>query len=81
VQVGESIIKHCGIENMIIDYFTKPLQGSRFSKFRDLIIGITDIDSTDQIRSVLEKDLIPNTNSQNDPNLENKDNMKQMVKN
>jgi hypothetical protein len=58
VKAGELNIKHCGTNDMIADYFTKPLQGEKFRQFRDLILGIKDIDSTDQIRSVLEKDLI-----------------------
>jgi hypothetical protein len=33
---------------MIADYFNKPLQGNQFKKFRYLIQGITDIDSTDR---------------------------------
>jgi hypothetical protein len=65
VQSGELNIKHCGTDDMIADYFTKPLQGSKFIQFRDLILGIKDIDSTSQIRSVLEKDLKwPNLNNQ-----------------
>jgi hypothetical protein len=69
VDAGELNVKHCGTDDMIADYFTKPLQGSKFIKFRDLILGITDIDSTDQIRSVLEKDLKwPNHNGQNKEN-------------
>ena len=27
---------------MIADYFTKPLQGSLFKKFRNMILGIVD---------------------------------------
>jgi hypothetical protein len=57
VDTGELNIRHCGTNDMIADYFTKPLQGEKFRNFRDLILGIKDIDSTDQIRSVLEKDL------------------------
>jgi len=69
VQAGKLNVQHCGTDDMIADYFTKPLQGSQFRKFRDLILEITDIDSTDQIRSVLEIDLSwPNPNGQNDSN-------------
>ena len=32
---------HCPTEIMIADYFTKPLQGRLFEKFRDVIMGIT----------------------------------------
>ena len=35
----------CPTENMIIDYFIKPLQGSQFLKFRDAIMGETHFDS------------------------------------
>mmetsp|Transcript_13635 Transcript_13635/g.25643 ORF Transcript_13635/g.25643 Transcript_13635/m.25643 type:complete len:126 (-) Transcript_13635:1995-2372(-) len=64
VDAGELNIKHCGTEDMVADYFTKPLQGEKFRRFRDLILGIKDIDSTDQIRSVLSKDLKwPNLNN------------------
>jgi hypothetical protein len=58
VESGELNVKHCGTDYMIADYyFTKPLQGKKFRYFRDLILGITDIDSTDQIRSLLKQDL------------------------
>lgn len=58
IAAGELNVEHCGTDDMIADYFTKPLQGEKFRCFRDLILGIKDIDSTDQIRSVLEKDLV-----------------------
>jgi hypothetical protein len=62
-------VQHCGTDDMIADYFTKPLQGSQSIKFRDLILRITDIDSTDQIRSVLGSDLNwPKSNGQNNMN-------------
>lgn len=66
VQAGELKIKHCGTDNLIADYFSKPLQGEKFRRFHDLILGIKDIDLTDQIRSMLEKDLKwMNLNDQN----------------
>jgi hypothetical protein len=72
VHAVELNVKHCGTDDMIADYFTKPLQGRQFMKFRDLILGIADIDSTDQIRSVLKEDLIRlNSNDKNDLNNEN----------
>jgi hypothetical protein len=33
-------IEHCPTEDMIADYFTKPLQGAPFRKLRDLIMNI-----------------------------------------
>jgi len=34
-------IEHCRIDLMIADFFTKPLQGNLFRKFRNFIMGIT----------------------------------------
>ena len=31
-------VQHCPTEQMLADFFTKPLQGSLFRKFRDVII-------------------------------------------
>jgi hypothetical protein len=33
-------VEHCPTKEMIADYYTKPLQGSLFQKFRDLVLGI-----------------------------------------
>ena len=39
--VGKTInIKHCPTEEMLGDYYTKPLQGSQFIKLRNLILNI-----------------------------------------
>ena len=38
---GDIILIHCPTERMIADFFTKPLQGKLFFKFRDVIMGIT----------------------------------------
>ena len=43
---------------MIADYFTKPLQGELFYKFRDQIMGVVPMDTIHgNHRSVLDKDL------------------------
>ena len=44
VKSGEINIEHCPTKEMIGDYFTKPLAGSLFKKFRNLILGINDGD-------------------------------------
>ena len=41
---GEITIEHCPTKEMIGDYFTKPLAGSLFKKFRNIILGINDAD-------------------------------------
>ena len=37
-------IWYCPTENMIADFFTKPLQGSLFRRFRDFILGYIHIE-------------------------------------
>jgi hypothetical protein len=37
---GDLRIEHCPTEDMVADYFTKPLQGAAFYKLRDLIMNI-----------------------------------------
>lgn len=57
---GEINLVHCPTGVMIADFFTKPLQGQLFAKFRDIIMGITHFSSLVapmpvNARSVLEK--------------------------
>jgi hypothetical protein len=40
VKAKELPIKYCPMEEMISDYFTKPLQGALFRKMRDLIMNV-----------------------------------------
>jgi hypothetical protein len=54
IQRGIVKIEHCSTENMVIDFFTKPLQGKRFRMMRDLILNRSDNYSPLQYRSVLE---------------------------
>ena len=32
-------LRHCATEDMLADYFTKPLQGATFQRFRSVIMG------------------------------------------
>jgi hypothetical protein len=38
-------VKHCPTKQMLADFFTKPLQGSLFRKFRDVFMGHKHIGS------------------------------------
>jgi len=38
-------IVYCPTEQMLADYFTKPLQGSLFTKFRRVVMGYEHIDT------------------------------------
>ena len=40
---GEFKVEYCPTDQMLADYFTKPLQGSKFVMFRDMVLGITEI--------------------------------------
>ena len=39
VEKGNAQIDHCGTDDMVGDFFTKPLQGEKFQKFWDSIMG------------------------------------------
>jgi hypothetical protein len=57
IKSKEMSVVHCPTGEMVADYFTKPLQGAIYLKFRDLIMNVSKIDpSTDSCkdqRSVL----------------------------
>ena len=40
VKAGEIDIKYCPTGEMVADYFTKPLQGKKFTEFRNAILNI-----------------------------------------
>jgi hypothetical protein len=68
---GDITLLHCPTEQMIADFFTKPLQGHLFRKFRDIIMGITHystllIPSSIQSRSVLESIILKERTSIDD---------------
>eukprot|EP00957_Ditylum_brightwellii_P041620 3152409-Ditylum_brightwellii.AAC.1 len=39
---GEIDVKHCGTENMVADFFTKPFQGAQFRKFKADILNLEE---------------------------------------
>ncbi len=43
IDANEVRVEYCNTDEMISDFFTKPLQGAKFLKFRDMILGITTI--------------------------------------
>ena len=38
-------VKYCPTEKMLADFFTKPLQGTLFRKFRDIVLGYKHINA------------------------------------
>ena len=45
IKRGQLKVEHCGTADMIADFFTKPLQGQAFHKFRKLILNSDDEDT------------------------------------
>ena len=45
VEMNKIKIEYCQTENMLTDFFTKPLQGELFRCFRDVIMGHKHISS------------------------------------
>ncbi|KAI2490730.1 Reverse transcriptase (RNA-dependent DNA polymerase) [Fragilaria crotonensis] len=45
VQSNGVTIQHCPTLEMLADFFTKPLQGNLFRRFRDVILGYSHIDT------------------------------------
>jgi hypothetical protein len=44
ISADELNVEYCPTGEMLGDYFTKPLQGSQFRKFRNIILGINEAD-------------------------------------
>ena len=44
VKNGNIVIQYCPTHDMVADYYTKPLQGKLFYKFRDQILGLVPMD-------------------------------------
>ena len=53
VDAGDLTIHHCPTGDMVGDFFTKPLQGAAFIKFRDLIMGNVAHDFTQESKQML----------------------------
>jgi hypothetical protein len=41
VEMGNVSIEYCPTDEMVGDFYTKPLQGEKFRKFRDNVLGET----------------------------------------
>ena len=60
IHAGDIRVAYCPTEEMIADFFTKPLQGSKFIRFRDQILNVQsepNVTSTSAQRSVLGNDV------------------------
>jgi hypothetical protein len=53
-------VEYCPTQEMVADFFTKPLQGAQFKKFRDFIMNVDHSTTSQQDhRSVLSKEMSP----------------------
>jgi hypothetical protein len=50
IQLEGLDVQHCPTEQMLADFFTKPLQGSLFRKFRDVVMGDRHINSPKEVK-------------------------------
>ena len=55
IKTDDISIRYCPTQNMIADFFTKPLQGALFRSFRDVILGYKHISVLDD----MERDSVP----------------------
>ena len=56
---GEVRVEWCPTKQMIADFMTKPLQGSAFRNYRNLIMGLL---SVEEVANVLTNDMVSQTN-------------------
>ena len=45
IKSGDVVVRHCPTLAMLADFFTKPLEGNLFRKFRDVLLGQAHVDS------------------------------------
>jgi len=57
IKHGEVKVAYCPTENMLADFFTKPLQGAAFRRIRSQILNMpfTDMSASEAHRSVLDE--------------------------
>ena len=79
VDKDEVIIKYCPTMDMLADFFTKPLQGKLFHKFRDVIMGWKHINTlhSKKADALSPKERVENTdqNVRLSPSLDKKGNV------
>ena len=62
ISKGEVRVEWCPTADMVADYLTKPLQGTAFKRFRDLIMGATP---KKEERNLLTRDVIKEAQREN----------------
>ena len=62
ISKGEVRVEWCPTKDMVADFMTKPLQGSAFRKFRDLIMGSLSVKEANKL---ITRDTVSGTNHKN----------------
>ena len=57
-------VRHCPTLSMLADFFTKPLNGSLFRKFRDVILGYKPVSSLRETMPLDVKERVGNSDQQ-----------------
>ena len=55
VDKGEIKVEYCPTEQMLADFYTNPLQGSLFRKFRDVIMGYKPLSSLKEKKLLIKE--------------------------
>ena len=66
-------VQHCPTEQMLVDFFTKPLQGSLNRKFREVILGHKHIDSLKPPVPTPSQERVGDQNMRNDVSVQKTD--------
>ena len=74
INKGEIDVSYCPTEAMLADFFTKPLQGGLFKKFRDVILGHEHISSLHSSETLKIKERVEN-------NIKNEHGIKAVISN
>jgi hypothetical protein len=61
VDKGEFTIEYCSTEWMLADFFTKPLQGGLYNRFREIIMGWKHVDTIRDVKMSPHKERVENS--------------------
>ena len=58
-------MKHCPTSEMIVDYYTKPLQGKQFYNLRSIIMGHKNMEIKERVGENIISNILKNDTNQN----------------
>ena len=54
-------VVYCPTGEMLADFYTKPLQGNLYRRFRDVIMGLKNIDPLKEITQTTDQERVVNS--------------------